>query len=149
MTAAAAAAASQALHQILLDQLRILRFVRGHDVDLDRVPVLELLLADGTLELRLHAALVLDVSLQVAAGGVLAAALLAGVLLARGRRRLAAQQQGQAHLAGAGAGAGAGGRSGAVRQQLVVTLLLQQLLESHVQRTVQERICNDPERRPT
>ena len=113
--------------------------------------MLELLLTDWTLELRLHATLVLDMPLQVATGRVLAAALFTGVLFAGRGGRLSAQQQGQPDRAGAGAGtrAGTGGRSGAVREQLVVPLLLQQLLEAHVQRTVQERICNDPERKQT
>ena len=139
------------LHQVLLDELRVLRLVCGHHVDLNRVPVLELLLTDGTLKLRLDATLVLDMPLQVATGRVLAAALFTGVLFAGRGGRLATQQQGQADRAGARAraGTGAGGRRGAVSEQLVVPLLLQQLLEAHVQRTVQERICNDPERRQT
>ena len=122
-------------------------------MDLDRVPVLELLLTDGTLELRLDTALVLDVALQVAARCVLAAAAFTVVLA--GRRGVHARpqhrRQGEAaHQAGHGAGHGAEARTetGAgrrrrrrrsARHHLLVPALLEQAAE---QGLLQVGVCN-------
>ena len=108
--------------------------------------MLELLLTYGTLELGLHSTLVLDMPLQIPAGGILPAAALTVVLPCRGVDDPRPQHGGQgeaAHQSGHGAGRG---RRGSACHQLLVAPLLQKAAE---QGLLQEGVCNTTGRHDT